>query len=104
MTPASGRVSAAYRTEYFTTYPLQTGTCAPGYCATPLINDFAGSEATTNVDAAFSYKFNDNFSLTLEALNLTNQTSNRFAYDGAEVVTQYSSTGRQYFMGLRATF
>ena len=100
----SGRVSTAWRTEYFTTYPLQTGSCAPGYCPTPLINDFAGSEATTNVDASFSYKFNDKFSLTLEALNLTNQTSNRFAYDGAEVVTQYSSTGRQYFLGLRATF
>lgn len=100
----SGRVSTAYRTEYFTTYPLQTGTCAPGFCPTPLINDFAGSEATTNVDASFSYKFNDNFALTLEALNLTNQTSNRFAYDGAEVVTHYSSTGRQYFLGLRATF
>lgn len=100
----SGRVSAAHRAEYFTTYPLQTGSCAPGYCPTPLINDFAGSEATTNVDASFSYRINPSMSLTLEGLNLTNQTSNRFAYDGSEVVTQYASTGRQYFLGFRATF
>jgi iron complex outermembrane receptor protein len=100
----SARVSSAYRTEYFTTYPLQTGSCAPGYCATPLINDFAGSEATLNVDASFSYRFTPSISLTAEALNLTNQTSNRFAYDGAPVVTQYASTGRQYFVGIRASF
>jgi TonB-dependent receptor len=100
----SARISAAHRTEYFTTYPLQTGTCAPGFCTTPLVNDFAGSEATTNVDGSFRYKINDTMSLTVEALNLTNQTSNRFAYDGSEVTTQYASTGRQYFVGLRATF
>ena len=100
----SARVSTAYRKEYYTTYPLQTGSCAPGYCATPLINDFAGSKATTNVDASFSYKFNSNMSLSIEALNLTNQASNRFAYDDNRVVTQYASTGRQYFVGLRATF
>jgi iron complex outermembrane recepter protein len=100
----SGRVSVAQRAEYYTTYPLQTGSCAPGYCATPLINDFAGSEATTNVDASFSYKFNKIVSLSLEALNLTNQTSNRFGYEDNHVVTQYASTGRQFFAGIRAVF
>ncbi|MGA0543674.1 TonB-dependent receptor [Brevundimonas sp. VNH65] len=100
----SGRVSAAHRAEYFTTYPLQTGSCAPGFCPTPLINDFAGSQATTNVDASFSYRLTPRMSFTVEGLNLTNQTSNRFAYDGSEVVTQYASTGRQYFLGFRATF
>jgi iron complex outermembrane recepter protein len=100
----SGRVSTAYRSKYYTVYPLQSGTCAPGYCLTPLINDFAGSQPTTNVDASFSYRIADGISLTLEALNLTNQTSNRFSLADSEIITQYASTGRQFFFGVRASF
>lgn len=100
----TARVSAAYRSKYYSTYPLQTGSCQPGVCLTPLINDFAGSQSTTNVDASFSYVINQNVSLSLEGLNLTNQTSNRFAYDGNPVVTQYASTGRQINVGVRLTF
>jgi iron complex outermembrane receptor protein len=100
----TARVSTAYRSKYYSTYPLQTGSCAPGMCLTPLINDFAGSEATTNVDGSFSYVINRNASLSIEGLNLTNQTSNRFAYDGNPVVTQYASTGRQINVGFRLSF
>lgn len=100
----TGRVSTAWRDEYFTTYPLQTGSCAPGYCLTPLINDFGGSRSTFNVDASFTYQLFSGVSLSIEALNLTNQTSNRFAYDAQNVVTQYGSTGRQFFVGLRGSF
>ena len=100
----SGRVSGAYRAKYYTVYPLQSGTCQPGMCLTPLINDFAGSEPTTNVDASFSYQVMPGISLTLEALNLTNQTSNRFSLAESEIITQYASTGRQVFFGVRGTF
>jgi TonB-dependent receptor len=100
----SARVSTAYRAEYYTQYPIASGTCDPGVCDSPLVNDFVGSKATTNVDASFSYKFNANMALSIEALNLTNQTSNRFAYADDPVVTQYSSTGRQLFVGLRMSF
>ncbi len=100
----TARVSAAYRSKYYSTYPLQTGSCQPGLCLTPLINDFAGSQSTTNVDGSFSYQLFSGASLVIEALNLTNQTSNRFAYDGNPVITQYASTGRQINVGFRWSF
>lgn len=100
----SARVSTAYRAKYYTQYPIASGTCDPGVCDSPLVNDFVGSEATTNVDASFSYKFNSNISLSIEALNLTNQPSNRFGYASDPVITAYSASGRQFFVGFRATF
>ena len=94
-----------------------SGTCAPGiqtpnppptnpatavtYCGSPLINDFVGSESTRNIDAAFRWNITDQLAVSLEGLNLTNQTTNRFAYVDAPVVTQYGSTGRQYTFGVR---
>ncbi|HUQ10164.1 MAG TPA: TonB-dependent receptor [Steroidobacteraceae bacterium] len=97
----SARVSWAYRDRYVTTYPLAAGTCDPGACDSPLINDFIGSEATSNFDAAVKYQATDWLQFTIEALNLTNQTENRWAYEAEPLVTQYSSTGRQVFAGFR---
>jgi TonB-dependent receptor len=100
----SARVSTAYRAEYQTTYPLATGTCDPGVCDSPLVNDFGGSLDTLNVDFSSTYKVTDNISLTLEALNLTDQANERYAYQASPVVTSYGRTGRQYFFGARMTF
>jgi iron complex outermembrane receptor protein len=100
----SARVSAAYRAAYQTTYPLASGGCDPGQCDSPLINDFIGSDETLNVDAAFTYKLTDNVTITAEALNLTNQTDTRWAYQADPVIANYGSTGRQYFVGARFTF
>lgn len=97
----SARVSLAYRDRYVTTYPIASGSCAPGACNTPLVNDFIGSEATKNVDASFTYNLNEHFVLSLEALNLTNQSDERFVYQNDPLVAQYSNTGRQYFAGFR---
>lgn len=99
----SARVSWAYRDRYVTNYPLAAGTCAPGECNSPLINDFLGSEATRNVDAALKFQATDYLQFTLEGLNLTNQTEDRWAYQDEPLVTQYSSTGRQIFAGFRLT-
>lgn len=112
------RVSAAQRKGYSTTYPLASGACSPGLqaplpanpsvagteCNGPLINDFAYSRSTLNVDASVSYKVTDFATLSLEGLNLTNQTSDRYAYQGQEAVTQYSSSGRILRAGLRVKF
>lgn len=100
----SARVSAAYRAGYQTTYPLAGGTCDPGQCDSPLINDFVGSDETLNVDASFTFKINDNITLTAEALNLTDQVDSRWGYQGDPVVSSYGKTGRQYFVGTRFTF
>ena len=118
----SARVSVADRSEYFTTFPIAAGSCNPGinttsgpipaspntapaaYCNAPLISDFVGSEGTTNVDMSLRWIFNENVSLGLEVLNITNQTSDRFAYVDNPVVTQYGSTGRQFTLGMRVKF
>ena len=106
----SARASWAYRDAYVTTYPLAAGTCAPGFisgtqnpCDSPLINDFIGSKATRNIDASVSWQATDSLSFTVEGLNLTNQTEDRWAYAQEPLVTQYSSTGRQIFAGVRLT-
>jgi iron complex outermembrane receptor protein len=100
----SARVSAAYRAEYVTQYPIASGTTDPGFSDSPLVNDFLGSEETLNVDASMTYKLSKQVTLTLEALNLTNQTTNRWGYADDPVVTNYGSTGRQFFIGARAVF
>lgn len=111
------RVSVAQRKGYSTNYPIASGACSPGLqnnpanpsvagteCAGPLINDFISSRSTLNVDASMSYKFTDFASVTLEGLNLTNQTSDRVAYQGQEATTQYSSSGRIFRVGVRMRF
>jgi TonB-dependent receptor len=97
----SARVSMAYRKDYVNTYPIAAGSCAPGVCDSPLLNDFLGSLSTKNYDASVTYALTDHFTFSFEGLNLTNQTENRWAYSFDPVVTQYSSTGRQYFVGFR---
>lgn len=111
------RVSVAQRKGYSTHYPIASGACSPGLqgtpanpsvagteCNGPLINDFIYSRATTNVDASVSYRFTDWASITVEGLNLTNQSSDRYAYQGQEAVTQYASSGRIFRAGARFKF
>lgn len=100
----SARVSGAFRDGYVTQYPVASGSCDPGICDSPLVNDFVGSEDTLNVDASMSYELNEVITLSLEALNLTNQADQRWAYQDNPLVTQYRSTGRQYFAGVRLRF
>ena len=118
------RVSMAHRKGYSTTYPIAGGSCDPGiiapvpaspgtvgannaaggYCTGPLVNDFIFSGATTNVDFSTSFKATDYLTLTVEGLNITNQTSNRYAYQDNPVVTQYASSGPVYRVGARLKF
>jgi len=111
------RVSVAQRKGYSTAYPIAAGSCSPGLtnnpanpsvagteCNGPLINDFVFSRSTTNVDASMSFNFTDWASLTLEGLNLTNQPSERYAYEGQNAVTQYASSGRIFRAGVRFRF
>ena len=111
------RVSAAQRKGYSTTYPIAAGACGPGLtntpadpsvagvlCNAPLINDFAYNRSTLNVDASMSWTFLPFATLTLEALNLTNQRTERYAYQGQEAVTNYASTGRILRAGVKVKF
>jgi len=97
----SARASYAYRSAYVSQYPIAAGTCDPGVCDAPLVNDFLGSRATRNIDAKVTWQAFDYLSFSIEGLNLTNQTEDRWAYEDEPLVTQYSSTGRQIFAGFR---
>ncbi|ESQ78349.1 TonB-dependent receptor [Asticcacaulis sp. YBE204] len=102
----NARISMAQRDGYYTTYPVVAGSCAAGVvngvaCDTPLINDFGGSEDTLNVDFALSYNLSKRLSVSLEGLNMTNQTTNRYYYSDQPVTALYGSTGRQFTVGLR---
>ena len=55
--------------------------------------------ATRNIDAKVTWQAMDYLSFSIEGLNLTNQTEDRWAYQDEPLVTQYSSTGRQIFAG-----
>lgn len=87
-----------------TTYPIAAGVSDPGFSDAPLLNDFAGSLETFNVDASVTYQLRQNVTLTAEALNLTNQTTNRWSYAEDRVVSNYGSSGRMFFVGARMSF
>jgi iron complex outermembrane recepter protein len=97
----SGRVSVAYRSKYVSQYPITGGDAAPGTTNNPIMNDLIYSKSTLNIDTAFTYDYSDKLQFRVDALNLTNQTDNRFAFAGLPTVTKYASTGRQIFAGIR---
>jgi TonB-dependent receptor len=111
------RVSAAYRKGYSTAYPIAAGNCSPGLnpvpadpavegtaCDSPLINDFTYSRSTLNIDFSTSLKVTQYLTVTAEGLNLTNQPSERYAYQQKPVVSQYASSGPVYRVGARLRF
>ncbi|WP_426039811.1 TonB-dependent receptor [Brevundimonas sp. DC300-4] len=89
----SARVSAAYRDDYLTRIPgSEAGT------------DADGTKATLNVDASIQYTVNDNFRVTLEGVNLTDEYQDQFNDSVAERSSFYHHTGREITLGLRYTY
>jgi iron complex outermembrane recepter protein len=86
----SARVSVAYRDAYDTVAADSSGRNAQGY----------GS--TTNVDFAMAYTLNDNFALTLEGLNLTDEYESQI-FDAADLVNVHHHFGTEYIFGVRWT-
>jgi len=87
----SARISAAYRSRYLTTIPGRDG------------NTSESTASTLNVDFSSSWAINDNFKLTFEALNLTDEVSDQYLSPD-DRVSFYHHYGRQYFLGARYTF
>ncbi len=83
------RVSAAYRDDYLTTAPGRNS------------NDVEGTKATLNIDASASYKLNDQWELSFEALNLTDEFNDQWVDSRGDRVSVYHHTGRQYLFGVR---
>lgn len=87
----SGRVSVTHRDAY---QRQNTSTAGPGVDNT---------DEVRVVDAAFSYRLNDNVKLTFDALNLTNEPETLLQSDYDYVDTTVTS-GRQYYAGIQYTF
>jgi len=84
----SARVSAANRDAYTTRSASSNGRNARGY------------DGTTTIDLAMSYNLNETMTLTLEALNLTDEYENQL-YDTADLVYVHHHTGTEYILGFR---
>ena len=85
----SARVSAAYRSDYLTTVPGRNS------------NDVEGTAETMNIDFSTSYNINDNFSVSLEALNLTDEVQDQWVGTAADRLSYYHHQGTQYYLGAR---
>jgi len=88
----SARVSAAYRDEFLTTIPGRNG------------NDVEGTKGSTFVDASVSYRVNDNWQISLEGLNLTDEWNDQWVDSVGDRSSVYTHTGRQYLLGFRYKF
>lgn len=100
----SVRTSAAFRSKYASSYPMVTGSGKIGYTDSPTINDFVYTDSSLNLDATFSYTVSEYMQFRIDARNLTNETTRRYAYGKnlykSPVTTYYGATGRQLFMGV----
>ncbi|PXA91290.1 TonB-dependent receptor [Caulobacter sp. D4A] len=92
----SGRVSASYRDKYLTRVLGQENTTAA-----PVLYD--GTNETFNVDASLQYTLNDQFKITLEGVNLTDEYQDQFSGEQNMPVV-YHHTGREILLGVRYKF
>lgn len=87
----SARISSAYRGKYLTAFPGGNGTTEEG------VND------ANNIDASASYNVTDNFTVSLEAINLTDEYTDGYV-DADNLVSRYRHTGREVLLGVRYTY
>ncbi|WP_340646438.1 TonB-dependent receptor [Phenylobacterium sp.] len=92
----SARVSASHRDKYLTRVLGQENTAA-------LPVPYDGTNKTFNVDASFTYTFNDHLKFTLEGVNLTDEFQDQFNGQN-NLVNFYHHTGREYLLGVRYTY
>ena len=85
----NARVSLAKRDKYLTTAIGREN------------NDMEGTNATTNVDASMSYAFTEQWKVSFEALNLTNEVDDQWVDSAGDRLTYYHETGRQYYLGVQ---
>jgi TonB-dependent receptor len=88
----SARISAAFRSDYLTTVPGRNG------------NDVEGTAETFNLDFSSSYNINDNFTVSLEALNLTDEVDDQWVDSVGNRLSYYHHQGTQFFVGGRFKF
>lgn len=85
------RVAAAHRSDYLTTIPGRDGN---------LTESTAG---TLNIDASASYAFNDQFAITFEGMNLTDEVNDQYLSPD-DRSSFYHAFGRTFAFGVRYTY
>jgi len=68
------------------------------------LNDQLINAPTFNLDFSSSYKWNDNFTFSLEAVNLTNQGQNQYTDSIGQRPYVLHYTGREFFAGVRYSY
>ena len=97
----SARVSGAYRSRYLTTVPGRNIIIPPGTNS----GQFAeGTNSTLNIDFSSAWNVTENLTLTLEALNLTDEWQDQYIDSTANRLSYYHHQGRQYLVGGRFKF
>ncbi len=86
------RASGSYRDEYLTQVPGRND------------NELEGVAEVFTVDASLRFSVNQNFDLTLEALNLTDEFEDQWVDSAANRLSYYHHTGRSYLLGARYKF
>ena len=84
----SARTSVSYRSGFL------DATSATG-------NIFEGYKSSINVDASMRYKVTDNFEVSLEGINLTDEYRDRFTDADADRNYEYNHFGRTFLIGAR---
>ncbi len=84
------RVSGAYRSKY-----IPQGGVNPGN-----LNNVTLNGSTFNLDVSSSYKIDENFMVTFQGLNLTNQFQYQFVDSIGHRLLYNHQTGREFFLGL----
>jgi TonB-dependent receptor len=87
----SGRISGAYRSRYVGGVPAGNG------------NDARGKLHSFTLDSQLTLQITEKLLATVQALNFTDVTDNRWISLERLEIEESSHTGRQYFVGLRYT-
>ncbi len=88
----SARVSASKRSSFVTRVPGQNN------------NDVEGKNSTVNVDMSVTYKINNQWEVSFEGSNLTNQANDQFISRLRDSVVVNNVTGREFLLGIRYKF
>jgi iron complex outermembrane recepter protein len=88
------RGTASFRSKYIPQSGVNPGN----------LNDFLINPSTLNIDASTSYKIDDNFTVTFDGINLTNQSSTQLADSVGQRLYYNHYTGSNYFLGLRYSY
>jgi outer membrane receptor protein involved in Fe transport len=70
----------------------------------PYGNDEEGTGGQTTIDFSSSWTINKHFTLSLEGLNITNRPNYQWIDSGAQRLSFYHKTGRQFMFGGRYKF